>query len=185
MFGGTNRNTVPPVDPGKLLKYALAVGAGLLVLWIFVLTQSESRISTVSIEEQARIDSLRVAIGRDIAPVQQERTQRMFSGAFTTFLILIGAIGILWWYFRSNKTIPDTTTQTGLFIFKGRQSLPGGQEIQVIEINGEYWVLAVNHGQTTLLHRFKKEEWDLIVKENEADGSSSSFAGLLSHLQKK
>ncbi len=176
---------MPPVDPGKLVKYALAVGAGLLVLWIFVLAQSETRSTSIAIEEQARIDSLRVAIGRDVVSIPEQRSQRMFGSALTTFFIMIGAIGIMWWYFRSNKTISSKTPDSDLFKMIGRQSLPNGQEIQVIEINNEYWVMAATAHQVSLLHRYKKEEWDLIVKENQANEESSSFSGLLSHFQKK
>lgn len=178
-----NNNPLPVGDPKKIVKYALAIGAGLLVLWIFVLAQTDSRDRSFSVEEQQRIDSLRVALGRDIQPIQESERTRMLPNAITTILILGGTILVFWFYFQ--KKSPPSSPSNPVFNVLSRQSLPGGQEIQVIEINDEYWVLGITHQQVNLLHRYKKEEWDLIVKDEMTDNDTKSFASLLSNFQKK
>lgn len=178
-----NENPLPAGDPKKILKYALGIGLGLLVLWIFVLAQSDNRSNHVNIEDQERIDSLRVALGRDLVPVEERQSDGILTNAWNTFLILGGTIIIIWFFFRK-KNAPQQPSNP-VFRVVSRQSLPTGQEIQVIEINQEYWVLASTHQQVTLLHRYQKEEWDLIVTEENDDSKNSSFASLLSNFQKK
>ncbi len=187
------KNSPPsiPGDPKKFLKLVLAISFGLLVLWVFVMAQTErSDRQSVSVEEQQRLDSLRQSLGTEGEPAEQRSdSQGMFFNAVTTFLIL-GGIGLAFWWWYSRKL---SGTQQGVGSSGpvanviGSQQIGMGQEIKVIEINEEYWVLGISNQSVNLLHRYQKSEW----KSAEAfTGSSSekedsSFSRILSSLQQK
>lgn len=187
------KNSPPsvPGDPKKFLKLVLAISFGLLVLWVFVMAQTErSERQAVSVEDQQRLDSLRQALGTEEGerPVQQTDSQGMFFNALTTFLIL-GGLGLaFWWWYSRKLTGNQSTGGVGsgpIAKVVGSQQIGMGQEIKVIEINDEYWVLGISSQSVSLLHRYQKSEWKAADSFPSAgtEKQDSSFSKILSSLQ--
>lgn len=180
-----------PGDPKRFLKIVLSISFGLLVLWVFVMAQTDrSERQTVSVEEQQRLDSLRQALGTDGQDLRrQTESQGMFFNALTTFLVLGGlAIAFWWWYSRKYSTANPPAGGGAVAKVVGNQQIGLGQEIKVIEINDEYWVLGVSSQSVNLLHRYQKDEWkspEQLERATRAGQADSSFSRILSSLQQR
>ena len=196
MWDWKNAPPSVPGDPKKFIKLVVSVSLGLLVLWVFVMAQTErSGQEPVAAEEQYRLDSLRQALGTEgQQPTQQTSEGRgMFFNAFTTFLVLVGLIGVLWWWFsRKSESAGLSSVNTGsgtVANVVATQQIGVGQEIKIIEINDEYWVLGTSGQSVNLLHRYKKSEWnrpeDFTPPAANKSESDSSFSRILSSLQQK
>ncbi len=187
------KNSPPslPGDPKRFLKIVLSVSFGLLVLWVFVMAQTDSsERQAVSVEEQQRLDSLRQALGTDSQDLsRQTESQGMFFNALTTFLVLGGlAIAFWWWYSRKYTTQNSLAAGSPVAKVVGNQQIGMGQEIKVIEINEEYWVLGVSSQSVNLLHRYQKDEWkspEQLKQATRAGQQDSSFSRILSSLQQR
>ncbi len=146
-FSGAKSNTV--------LKPVLLLSVILLLLWMFTLSQTDhSEQETISTEQQARLDSLRVVLGTtESAPQRVE--DNLFGNAFPVFLILILAIGVIWWWNQKKQTPENVLTNV-----VAEQEIGPGQFIKVVSLGDDYLVLGVTSQQINLLKTVSKHDWN-------------------------
>lgn len=162
----TNQNLPFSGDKKKVIQFAVALSTVLLVIWAFLLQQknsvpqntlSENSLAADSTRD-ARLDSLRLVLGSNIANASQgEEKTSGTSGVMTTFIILAISVGGLWWWTKS-KDVQKLET-TPVFKEVARQDLSTGQSIFVMEMNDEYWILGSSTGGLNLLHKGPKSDF--------------------------
>lgn len=168
-------------DPKKILTAVLGFAAVMLVLWLLIVSRMDFSTSgsTASVEERQRADSLRSAITQNDGQPQRmredadEEAPNIFFNAFTTFLVLLTLLGLVWFWSRSKGGETGGNKMTGMFEELGGQALGQGARLKVVEVNEEIWVMGVTENNVNLLHRYSREEWK--VKADEAPQSESSF----------
>lgn len=148
-------------SPGNIMGIVIAISVVLLVLWLFMVSRMDYQPSTASEVDpvsQERRDSVRVMMGKaDVPNEMEQRSSRMFLNAFTTFMVLMAILVIVWVWSRK-KTAP--TSGGGRFPEIGRHVVGPGQQIKILEINNEIWVIGVGTDAITLLHRYPKDQWN-------------------------
>lgn len=181
-------------NPQKMLGYVLGIAACFLVIWILVVMQTDTAGQRVVVDQSGRLDSLRISLNRatgdslvgtkeqDVVTAQQEKSSSPFANALPTFLILMAAIGGLWYWIKKRNTQPGSVGGQTVFEKIGIQEVTGGQQISVIKINSEYWVLGSGSQGMNLLHRFSEDEWDgPVVSEKESSKTKGKlFSSILS-----
>src|SRR5690554_7997249 len=99
------------VSPQKILKIVLSVSVVLLVMWLFMVSRMEytnaSEPENPAVQE-ARTDSLRSLLNQrdeeEAVSRSDEKSSNIFLNAFTTFLILVTLLGVVWFWSRNNQT---------------------------------------------------------------------------------
>lgn len=164
-------------DPKQILKFVLGFAAVMLVLWLVMVSQMDFTGSgdPATPEDRMRADSLRSAISQNNGHIQsaeasEEESPDIFFNAFTTFLILITLLGLVWVWTRSKGNSPQQ--RSNMFNEVGGQMLGQGAQLKVIEINDEIWVMGVTEGSVSLLHRYAKEDWAGKIESGEPIESS-------------
>lgn len=202
-------------EPQKMLGFVLAIAVCFLVIWVLVVVQSDvtgpeqgvqqdSRLAELrSSMERAEPDSLALAADSTADPVSPVRQQvppaspssgpsTPFADAWPTFLILLAAVAGLWlWIKRRARTGAPRLQETGeLFERVGTQPLGPDQDLTVIALNDEYWVMATGGGETRLLHRYHTDEWNGPVAppapaKGTGAAAGSAFSSILGKLKTK
>lgn len=160
------------VDPQKILKIVLAFAAIMLVLWLIMISRMDfdGENDTADQITQNRTDSLRIALNKEDLnkPSTEQRSSNIFLNAFTTFIVLITILGLVWFWSRKK---PATSQKTDLKEI-GDHMLGQGAQLKIVEINEEIWVMGVTSNNVTLLHRYPRDEWTGTIKNPESDDKS-------------
>ena len=162
-------------NPGKMLKSVMLLAGCLLLIWILVMIESGSPTKqTVHIHKSGRLDSLDMYSGRNptnsSSTTQGQGTMNNNSGSgyyllLPTALVFLVLVGGVWYWLHSRQTNTSGNLTGDIFTTIATQKIPGGQQLLVIKINGEYWVMATGGGQgTELLHRYSSEEWKTLER---------------------
>lgn len=153
------------VKPGNLLKLVISISVVLLVLWLFLVSRmqlTDQRSEDRAIDRIERNDSLRVAFrGESQTNVPSDRSEGeqrpgLFFNAFTTFIVLISILAVVWIWARKRGVGMGSS---GPFTLLEEQAVGQGATLRILELNGEIWVLGITSSNVNLLHRCSKEEW--------------------------
>jgi len=156
MLDWKNLQQMPASNSKKILKFSVSLGITLLVIWIFVLAQTGNDQYALKPQEQARMDSLHAAVTQNAGSLQREESVSLFSHALPVFFVLIIILGGIWFWGRKNAGRRGPT----LFKVLGSQPLGNGQELKVIQINHEIWVIGITGQEITLLRSYAADDWD-------------------------
>lgn len=186
--------------PKKMLGFVLGIATCFLLIWMLVVMQSEaSGQKTVAVDQSGRLDSLRISLNQPVVDSTDLANQSAvaadngeenspFSNALPTFLILLAAIGGLWYWIKKGNSDADSNAGIDGDIFSslGAQEISAGHQISVIKINGEYWVLGTGGSQINLLHRYTEDEWDgsEVVSREVEDRNDQLFSNILNSKKK-
>lgn len=161
--------------PKKLLGSVLILSGILLVLWLLVVAKSEygdkQRVSETRIKtEAAQVDSLGEGAGRlqpvdTVSPKSESSSSGIFGGAVTVFIILVVMLGAAFLWSRKSDTLYST-----YFKEVGRHQLGMDQELIVLEVNGEVWILGRTSQSISLLFKCDEENWEHQAQETLANG---------------
>lgn len=158
-------------DPKKTLKVMLSLAATFLVLWVFVLAQSnDSGPAAGSAQGLVKVDSLHLSLSPTTAVVPQHESGGFYSRTIPIVIILGIVMAGLWYWQKKNPK-----KEEDVFTVVGKQQLGVGQQITVIFINEEYWVLSTSGKDVSLMHRYSREEWNGKSPIAEKDESSRFF----------
>lgn len=154
-------------NPGKLLKSVLMLAGCFLAIWILVILQSNpSTQNNIRVQESGRLDSLQISTFADAEePTQSSPASgsgRAFDMSAMLPLILFFLICVagVWFWMRSKNNASLSNPPSRLFNTVGSQQLPGGQQLVVIKLNSEYWVMTTGGTEgMKLLHRYHADEW--------------------------
>lgn len=175
-------------SPGNVLKMVISISVVLLVMWLFMVSRmqlTENHSDLRSEERIERSDSLRMAFRGETAATEQAepagREQRpgIFFNAFTTFIVLISILAVVWVWARKRGV---GNSRNGPFTFLHEQAAGHGVTLRVVELNGEIWVLGLTSSSVNLLHRYRKEEWMEKMPEQEAEVTTEN--SFLDHFKK-
>lgn len=152
--------------PQNVLKLVLAFAVALLVIWMFLVSRMEfSATEKVTSDPEAieRTQGLKTSLGQkttEVEPVNTESASKeddtVFQNAFTTFLVMMGMLGLVWFWSRK-KSGSIQQKQDGRDL--GEHILGQGAQLKFVEINNEVWVMGMTAGSLNLLHRIPKSEW--------------------------
>ncbi len=188
--------------PKKMLGFVLGIATCFLLIWMLVVMQSEaSGQKTVAVDQSGRLDSLRISLNQsaaDSADIAKQRTvaaenseeSSPFMNTLPTFLIMLAAIGGLWYWIKKGNSDTDGDGNADfdgdLFNSLGTQEITAGHQISVLKINGEYWVLGTGGSQINLLHRYTEDEWDgpEVVSQEVEDRNDQLFSNILNSKKK-
>ncbi len=169
--------------PRNILGFVISLAVVMLVLWLFVVSRMDYQSNdapdpNTTAASQERIDSVRVMMGRtDTVVVEEDRSSNIFFNALTTFVVLLILLGGVWLW--SRKKLGSSTTKGTYFRDIGEHAIGPGQQLKVIEINNEIWVLGVGADSVTLLHRYPKDQWKEEIPAGH-DHESRSFYDMFS-----
>lgn len=165
-------------DPKKILKIVIGLAVLMLLIWIFMVSRMEfsgsSSEQVADTTQQQRTENLRNSLRTPAENLEQveetrERSSSVFFNAFTTFVVLIALLALVWFWIKSRSPASD---ERGLREV-GVHLLGPGAQLRIVEINGEIWVLGVATGGVNLLHRCPKEEWrEELPTEGQQDENS-------------
>ncbi|SMO59234.1 flagellar biosynthetic protein FliO [Fodinibius sediminis] len=162
--------------PSRMLGYVLAIALCFLLLWVLVVIQTDSPGGQrVSDDASGRLDGLYMDSAR-VSPADSLRASpsdlqsqptaesksgdSLFLDSLPTFLLLLAAVTGLWIWIKVRDADPSSAASSSLFTEIATQELSNGQQLIVIRINSEYWVLSSGMNDLSLLHRFTEEQWD-------------------------
>lgn len=154
-------------DPRKMVRTSIAFGAVVLVIWVLTLQGGSELISPdvpTDIRSQQRLDSLRIALNKDV-PVVDRQQNDVGSNVWVVFVLMGASLAVLYWYFgKSDKMI----AQTGFAKEIANQELTNGARLVIVEMTEELWIFSQMGGTMSLLekrplsdaHYFEKEVSD-------------------------
>ncbi|REL38670.1 hypothetical protein DYD21_01600 [Rhodohalobacter sp. SW132] len=164
-------------DPKQILKIVLIFAAVLLVLWLIMVSRMDFRgdMEGPGQAVHTQSDSLRPAITQNEGRPQRTESERpsIFFNAFTTFVILIGMLALVWFWSRTNGS-GKSTKQSG-FNEIGGHPLGQGAQLKIVEINNEIWVMGITGSSVNLLHRYSRDEWTEKVEQEEPREESTFY----------
>lgn len=171
-------------DPHRLLKGAISLGLLLLVVWIFTLAlgDSETTSTVVDPQQEARLDSLRTLLGRDVPNSRPVADQSLLDNALPAFFLLLALLGAAYFWLR--RQTPSTTLATQPFPIVSEQDLGNGQRLLVLDANQEYWILAGTAHHLSLIEKLPKDQASWLEKP-ELLTNGKPFASFLSSLRSK
>jgi hypothetical protein len=181
-------------NPGKLLKSVLLLAGCLLLIWMVVMLQggSPAHQETIQINKSGQLSGLNnlpdkaadsLTVGRSAQTAPNMMDEHSGSGLYVllpTILIFFIVIGGLWYWIRSKNAATSGKTSGEVFTTIASQKVPGGQQMLIVRLNGEYWVMATGGTQgLTLLHRYPPEEWKALEQYPiKADGEDTFWQTL-------
>lgn len=188
-------------SPKKMLGYVLSLSVCFLLIWLLVAIRFDTPAETETGDQTGRLDSLRISLNAGQSdtvgsaaevPAQPEIT-RQNSGSrlgdmLPVFLILMTAILMLWvWKKKDAAGTQKASFHNDLFQIVGRQEVSSGQELLVVKMNNEFWVLGSGMNGLQLLHRYAPENWDGPVPQNKGEGKKSEtfFSSILKARESK
>lgn len=152
-------------DPQWWLRTVLGVAAILLLLWLMIVSRMEFGTGDPD-QVSPRIESVRGTTDvHAIDPVPDGEAHNdhassrrgPFLPAVTTFIVLATLLAGVW-YLLVYKA--GQKPRAGVDRTKETVSLGSGNELKIMDINGEVWVVGVSlQGPVQLLHRYSQEEW--------------------------
>lgn len=86
-------------------------------------------------------------------------------------VILVGFLAVsggLWWWARKDNGDTDPMSYVGITTIATRE-LAAGQQLMIMEVNGEIWILGVGPQGSNLLHRYEKGDWNMPGPVQEED----------------
>jgi len=167
-------------DPKKILKMILGLAAIFLVLWVFVLAQSNQYdTSSSGTNGIVNTDSLNLSLTPQMRQTSAKQGGSVFLHTLPVLLFLTVVIFLLWYWQKKG----GADKKSDLFEVVGRQQLGVGQQIVVMFINEEYWVLAISGKEISLLEKYAKEDWK--GPEVGSRLSSNKFMKIFSEKQQK
>ncbi|MGN8226763.1 flagellar biosynthetic protein FliO [Gracilimonas sp. BCB1] len=153
--------------PQNVLRIVLAFAVALLVIWMFLVSRMEfSATEKVASDPEAieRTQGLKTSLGQKTPDVEVSATEpenagedNVFQNAFTTFLVMMGMLGLVWFWARKKS---GSTRQKHDGRDLGEHILGQGAQLKFVEINNEVWVMGMTAGSLNLLHRIPKSEWN-------------------------
>ncbi|TNE73638.1 hypothetical protein EP331_03790 [bacterium] len=160
----------------SVLKPVLILSAILLVLWMITLSQSGDNTSQeqTTVEEQARIDSLRLILGTTESRTVEKKGDNLFNSAFPVFLLLILGIAGVWWWSQKKGTPANVISNV-----VAEQEIGPGQFIKIVSLGDEYLVLGVTPQSVNLLKSISKQDWDPSALVNQKAQTTSIFSQML------
>ena len=181
------QNQIPTGGKTNVVKPAIYLSMLLLVVWVFIMAQSQGTESSqpVSVEQQARIDSLRLALGKDIQPIREADEPDILGKAFPVFLVMVAVIGGIWFWNRKRGGEGKKKTPS-LFEIIAEQDLGPGQSIKIVTYKNHVWVLGVTSTGISLIKELPPDELDrnLHIEKSEVQ-NPNNFARLLETFQAK
>ena len=167
------KNFIPAGDPKKVLGTVISISVVLLVIWLFAVSRMEYRSGQPSDEATGqRAESVQRIMNNsngNESPAGREPS-RIFMNALTTFFVMVILLVAVWFWSRK-KSGPAYSGR--YFREIGQHGIAPGQQLKILEINEEVWVLAVSSSGTTLLHRYPAGQW----KEKQEIPSPSTKTG--------
>jgi hypothetical protein len=164
----------------RLITGAVALGMVLLVAWALVLSQSERQNQGASAYEQARIDSLRVTLGRDLPETSGRQSLSPTNNLWLVFVFMSGALGGVWWFF-GRKASGKPASQVP-FPVMAEQDLGGGHRLLLLDAGQEWWVLSLSAHTSQLIVRSSKSEMPWLGEISEKAAPAPVFSTLLRQL---
>jgi flagellar biogenesis protein FliO len=151
------KDYLPAGDPKKLLRTVISISVVLLVIWLFAVSRMEYRSGPGDEAAGQRVESVQRIMNGDEerAPVARE-SSRIFMNALTTFTVMVILLAAVWYWSRRK---PGPSSSARYFREIGQHGIAPGQQLKILEINEEIWVLAIGSSGTTLLHRYPAGEW--------------------------
>lgn len=153
--------------PQKVLKIVLAFAVALLVIWMFLVSRMEFSATEKAVSDPEAIErtqGLKTSLGKKTTEVETEaakpegaKEDTVFQNAFTTFLVMLGMLGLVW-FWAKKKSGSTHQKQDGRDL--GEHILGQGAQLKFVEINNEVWVMGMTAGSLNLLHRIPKTEWN-------------------------
>ena len=174
-------------NPKKVLGFAVGLATCFFVMWAFVLAKSEINSgSATSIVSDTIVSDTLAASNAEYAPSQQikelkgSREEPSLSSGLWPVALLLGLMILALWFFAKKK---KAVSETQFMNLLGTQQVGVNQQLSLVHINEEYWVLGITNGQVSLLHRYDKEEWKgddhLLISKKEEQELHHSFLALL------
>jgi flagellar biogenesis protein FliO len=163
-----------PTNTKRYFNLVVALGATLLVIWVFVMSQTQTSgpdYEEYTPEQQARVDSLRQALGRDVSIQQNDPNQNMWDNMLWVIIILGGGLAVLWWWNRGNTETKELT-----FTVVGQFDLGPGQSLKIVDMGDEFWVLGVTSNSVNLLEKWTAEQWEQRKPQGFPSGGSQGSA---------
>ncbi|MAO63674.1 MAG: hypothetical protein CL666_01610 [Balneola sp.] len=164
MFSKTGKN------PQSILKIVLGLSFILLVMWLFLVSQMDTR--SVSPENSSRVieqttdttsqaaQSEAIAVAEekqsDAQRVEKKEAPALFQNAFVTFLVLVSLLGGIWYWAKKKE---GTNPRKGKTREVDSHQLSESSQLKFLEINEEIWIVGLSENGMNLLHRYPKEEW--------------------------
>ena len=166
---------IPAGEPKKILGIVVSISVVLLVIWLFMVSRMEYRSSSdTNTYSQERQDSVRVMMAEN-NPGQNpgdRESSRIFMNALTTFVVMIILLGLVWWWSRKKTGF----SLTGKYFRDiGQHTVAPGNQLKILEVNDEIWILGISSGSIRLLHRYTKEEWKEPVSSDPKAGDRSFY----------
>lgn len=179
-------------NPPKILRFLIGLSTCFLLIWVVVVYQMDGSSSqNVQVDQSGRLDSLKRSMSISSKSVTVSDSANSKAGAlgspyprskssspksvsnstngvlFPGLLIMLVAVTGLWWWIKKKTKDGSgswgTASNSSLFNVVSSQELELGQKLMLLEMNDEFWLLAVSANQTNLLNRCKKEEWNGMV----------------------
>lgn len=157
-------------NPQSILKIVLGLSFILLVMWLFLVSQMDTRSvspenSSEVIEQPTEAPSEAVQSEESaVTKAKQEDTQRvekkeapaLFQNAFVTFLVLVSLLVGIWYWAKKKE---GANSGKGKTREVDSHQLSESSQLKFLEINEEIWVVGLSESGMNLLHRYPKEEW--------------------------
>ncbi len=177
-------------NPKKALKSVILLAGCLLLIWILVILQtgSPAHQNTVKVNDSGKLSGLNLSShnasdslgvkesSKSTQPILQDGPDSGLYILLPTALIFILVVGGIWLWIRSKNSSASGKISGEVFTTIASQKIPGGQQLLVIKLNGEYWVIATGGTQgVTLLHRYSSEEWKTLRQDTMEKNERSNF----------
>lgn len=176
------RNYIPAGDPKKIMSTVIFISMVMLVIWLFAVSRMEYRSTQAQPADTAteeRKESVQnIMRSRDSEQVPGEReSSRIFLNALTTFAVMVVLLVAVWLWSRKKTGFRFSGKH---FREIGQHTLAPGQQLKILEINEEVWVLGTGSGGITLLHRYPADQWKEPAPERTPGSGDSPFYKLFS-----
>ncbi len=182
-------------DPKKVLSFVIGLATVFFVMWAYVLITSNLKKEvpeTVNVNKAELPEAVVSASdsSRSEAEVQLPAFQRRTKESGNSlpnvmpvlFLFLVVVTGF-WLMKKGRKRMKGASEFMDVL---GTQQLALNQQVSLVRINSEYWVLGHSNGNISLLQRYNEEEWQGKPSQSDREkGQSSLDASFLSLLKRE
>lgn len=130
---------------------------------------------------RARKPAMAASEPQQAEPAPSLRRSRI-DGVLPTLLVMMALIGGLWYWIRRKTGKGERGEPDGEEFFKVRatREIFPGQNIALVEINGECWIVGGGEQGLQVLHRFRPGEWDDPLPAEEETGESEDWKSYFS-----
>jgi flagellar biogenesis protein FliO len=194
-------------DPKKVLGFVIGLATVFFVMWAYVLLTSNLKkeapetVQINKLELPERVEEYEPAMaaglsGTDSTAMQTEsnagqlpsfRSRKAESGDnlpdLMPVMLLFLAVVSGFWVMRKGRKKLNTSDFMDVL---GTQQLAVNQQLSLVHINSEYWVLAHSNGGINLLQRYSETEWKgKKAASDRKNGQKSLDASFLSLLKRE